>query len=277
MDSVGEKRLKAAVKSWLCDRLTQLVSVRRCTFIPQVSVADTVRDTDVTVQTWSGIVIHIHLIDEVTKPARLKRIVEHATSSGISTLFIVDAALLPRPGEQVPADRWYLAVHALTKDRLYAYYNHAGQPALRRVDFMPVNRLEVATRYGQDIDISSLRHFRHNVRYSAVKGYWLLADFESDVPPKSAGFRPPAQEPRHQPRNNQQQRPNTPPPTRLEACYALLGVSRRASRDEVKAAFRRLAFEVHPDVSHLPKDEAEARFKLLSEAYEYIKSENRWM
>jgi hypothetical protein len=30
-------------------------------------------------------------------------------------------------------------------------------------------------------------------------------------------------------------------------------------------------------VSQLPKDEAETRFKLLSEAYEYIKFTNSWM
>ncbi|MBI5671657.1 MAG: J domain-containing protein [Chloroflexi bacterium] len=232
-----------------------------------------------TVQTWSGLVIHIHLIDEITKPARLKRIVEHATGNGIGTLFIVDANLLPRPGEPVPADRWYLAVHALAKDHLYAYYHHNGQPALRRVDFVPVNRVEVEARYGADVDVANLRYFRHNVKFSAVKGYWLLADFETDLPPKSAGFRPPAPEqpPPRQENHQSHTPPPSPPPTRLEASYALLGVSRQASREEVKAAFRKLAFEVHPDVSNLPKDEAEARFKRLSEAYEYIKVSNRWI
>lgn len=281
MDGVGEKRLKTAVKSWLRDRLIKLMSVQRCTFIPQASVADPVRNTDITVQTWSGLVIHIHLIDEITKPAKLKRIVEHATSGGIGTLFVVDADLLPRPGEHVPADRWYLAVHALTKDRLYAYYNQGGQPALRRVDFVPVNRTEVEARYGADVDVANLRYFRHNVKYSPVKGYWLLADFETDIPPKSASYRPPAEQQRPPQQNHHRERPNgtppAPPPTRLEACYLLLGVPRQASREEVKAAFRKLAFEVHPDVSNLPKDEAEARFKRLSEAYEYIKVSNRWM
>lgn len=281
MDGVGEKRLKTAVKTWLRDRLTGLMSVQRCTLIPQASVADPVRYTDLSVQMWSGIVIHIHLIDEAMKPAKLKRIVEHATNSGISTLFLMDARLLPRSGERVPADRWYIAVHALTKDRLYAYYNHEGQPAIRLVEIVPVNRTDVEIRYGQTIDVINLRYFRHNVKHHAVKGYWMLADFEADVPPKSAGFRQPPQQqasPPHQEGRSgrAQQPPPAPPPTRLETCYALLGVSRKASREDVKAAFRKRAFEVHPDVSHLPKDEAEARFKRLSEAYEYIKTSNRW-
>lgn len=77
-------------------------------------------------------------------------------------------------------------------------------------------------------------------------------------------------------------RPNIPPPpasrpkTRLEISCEILGVSRTAEREEVKAAFRKLAFQLHPDVSTLPKAEAEARFKSLSEAYEYIKTSNKW-
>jgi curved DNA-binding protein CbpA len=57
----------------------------------------------------------------------------------------------------------------------------------------------------------------------------------------------------------------------------LLGVPVNATREEVRAAFRRQAFALHPDVSDLPKDEAEARFKVLNEAYAYIKLSNRWV
>jgi curved DNA-binding protein CbpA len=62
----------------------------------------------------------------------------------------------------------------------------------------------------------------------------------------------------------------------LEQCYANLGVKPDASKDEVKSAFRKLAIEVHPDTSELPKEEAEMRFKALSEAYDYIKTVNDW-
>jgi len=56
--------------------------------------------------------------------------------------------------------------------------------------------------------------------------------------------------------------------------YALLGVSRSADDTEIKQAFRRLARELHPDVSDEPN--AEARFKEVVEAYEVLsKSETR--
>lgn len=50
--------------------------------------------------------------------------------------------------------------------------------------------------------------------------------------------------------------------------YELLGVSRSANEQEIKKAFRRLARELHPDVSEHP--EAEVRFREVSEAYEAL-------
>jgi len=47
--------------------------------------------------------------------------------------------------------------------------------------------------------------------------------------------------------------------------YDLLGLSRDASQEEVKRAFRKLAFKYHPDRNKRP--DAEERFKEVSEAY----------
>ena len=50
--------------------------------------------------------------------------------------------------------------------------------------------------------------------------------------------------------------------------YELLGVSRDASEDELKRAFRKLARQYHPDVNKSP--DAEVRFKEIGEAYEVL-------
>jgi len=51
--------------------------------------------------------------------------------------------------------------------------------------------------------------------------------------------------------------------------YAVLDVSRSASQDDIKRAYRRLARKYHPDVSKEPQ--AEEKFKNLQEAYEVLK------
>ena len=56
--------------------------------------------------------------------------------------------------------------------------------------------------------------------------------------------------------------------------YELLGIGRDASEAEIKHAFRRLARELHPDVSEAP--DADERFREVVEAYEVLsKTETR--
>ncbi len=51
--------------------------------------------------------------------------------------------------------------------------------------------------------------------------------------------------------------------------YDIMGVSKDATQDEIKRAYRKLARKYHPDVSKEP--DAEQRFKEVGEAYEVLK------
>jgi len=55
--------------------------------------------------------------------------------------------------------------------------------------------------------------------------------------------------------------------------YEVLGVARDADETTIKKSFRRLARDLHPDVSDHP--EAELRFREITEAYEVLSSSER--
>jgi curved DNA-binding protein len=56
--------------------------------------------------------------------------------------------------------------------------------------------------------------------------------------------------------------------------YAILGVGRAATADEIKKAYRKLARKYHPDMN--PGDKAaEARFKEVNEAYEVLSDQDK--
>ena len=50
--------------------------------------------------------------------------------------------------------------------------------------------------------------------------------------------------------------------------YEVLGLSKGASEDEIKKAYRKLAKQYHPDINKAP--DAEAKFKEINEAYEVL-------
>ena len=52
--------------------------------------------------------------------------------------------------------------------------------------------------------------------------------------------------------------------------YEVLGVSREASDQEIKSAYRRLAMQHHPDRNPDNQEEAEEKFKEITEAYSVL-------
>lgn len=55
--------------------------------------------------------------------------------------------------------------------------------------------------------------------------------------------------------------------------YEVLGVSKTASKDEIKSAYRKLAKQYHPDINHSP--DAPKKFEEVQEAYDVLYDDNK--
>jgi len=62
-------------------------------------------------------------------------------------------------------------------------------------------------------------------------------------------------------------------PGDMQSLYGVLGISSKSSLDEVKAAFRRLARQWHPDVCKEP--DAAAQMRRINEAYQILNDPNK--
>src|SRR5664279_3916399 len=103
--------------------------------IDSVRSAKIMREDTIAIHTWSGVIIHVCLIDEPIKARTVKRIVQENTRIGVGTLFIAHAEIVPADGAKLEPDEGLLALHALFKDKLYTYRVEGGDLYIGQVHF----------------------------------------------------------------------------------------------------------------------------------------------
>ena len=57
--------------------------------------------------------------------------------------------------------------------------------------------------------------------------------------------------------------------------YSTLGVDKKATQEEIKKAYRKLAMKWHPDRNPDNKEKAEQKFKNINEAYSILSDEEK--
>lgn len=269
------------VKLGLAQHLKKLNSVKNCS-LTNAGV--------LSANLWSGSAVHVHDLDQPIKPRQIRKILQETTRLGIGALFIVAQTLVPPDGERCEPAEWLQAIHELSGERLYTYRMEGSRLLLGQVHMKAYGGNLREIWYGPDIEPMALPFYRLWAKSPAVRGDWLVANFGNELFWKGQKFRVD--------RDVDTQRyegqrvkgwsseqvfgayaDRTMPllqETKLELAYKLLGVGKAATADEVKAAFRKLARECHPDTSRLPKEEAEHRFHAINEAYAYIRQTNGW-
>ncbi len=273
------------IKRWLKTKLAGVMNVQAC-FITHGNT--------LVVTTWTGVIVNVYLLDEAVKTRTIKRILQESGDLGIGSLFIVKRELLPDERERADIKEWLLAVHEVTRERVYTYTLYDDEPKLGQAHFEPIGSTgDFVTRHGPSINFEQFRCYRMSVKARFIKGDWYVADFGLSNfwhDPHKIHYQPNYRRPdtatnttwHSWSQATWEQNQTTPldkapvQRDRLTISYELLEVSRDATRDEVKNAFRRLAFQLHPDTSQLPKHEAEKRFLQLTEAWEIIKEANEW-
>jgi len=253
--------------------------------IPDVKFASTEPDpthifqnhvADLVVETWMGGRLYIYLIGQEPRLRELRSTLRENSRSGIGTLFLVDASLLPDERESHRIEDWQFALFSLNDSWIYSYRMGAdGQALVQQVHFSPTpyaDHYRVWHMVDFDIETCVIRHREYE---EGIRGSWVVGDLASTHYKRRINYE---RQHRRYHYSTKQTRdvPVQPPSDQLMKYYQMLGLERSATEKEVKKAFRQMALKVHPDVSALPRIESERRIKELNEAYEFIKDYHGW-
>lgn len=272
------------IARWIRATFAIVPDVNRASIEADPSVVFKSHQADVVVSTWMGSRLYIYLLDKNPKVRDIKNILRDNSRHGIGTLFLVDKKLLPDEHNQVNLQDWQEALLLLGDNFFYTYFFADNELKITQAHFTPLNgKDEFRIWYLPEFSIQNVTVRRKEVTKGTVKGRWHIADIASPDYKRRVGDERANQRFHYRtkytqdiPHNKKNGRSRNGRDPQLDSYYQLIGVEKGASEKEIKVAFRQMALKVHPDVSALPRQEANQRIKQLNEAYEYIKDYHGW-
>ncbi len=271
--------MNPTLRDWLCQQLRPLVDVRFCVPPPVALNHSRPNAPALRVGLWTGVFIHVHSLTVEPGARQLRRLLQDDEEASCASLFTVTTALAPQPDKTFTPPDWMLALHSLGQEQIYVGFVRDRVPGLRAFHLEALNGgLRHVARFGPALLPRRLHMGRVSIRHRSVRGFWNLAHF---------GLEPFWQQAAQERFANARRVDGDagqgyagdhshPGDDSLLRSYALLGLQPDAAREEVQDAWRREAFNLHPDVSSLPVHVAEERFRALSEALEQIRAARGW-
>jgi hypothetical protein len=201
--------------------------------------------------------VAIHLVERDIDLGELRRVLEQNARAGRHTLFVLWAAmLLPEHGELYAPYDWMSALLGLYGSKIYAFETAGQHCWLFPVYFdHPLTGTVRRIRYGDLLDLGTLRGETVFTEGQFLIGRWQVAACD-DAPFHTHGQRRTADAPQAEGRFT------------LRVYFELLGLRADADAETVRAAYRRLAMQFHPDRNAAP--EATLHMQRLNTAYEQI-------
>lgn len=275
-----------AIARWIRATFAVIPDVKRASTEPDPSVVFKNHQADIVVSTWMGARLYIYIVRKAFKVRDVKNILRENSRSGIGSLFFVDKKLLPDGDDIINLQDWWEALLLLNGDFLYTYFVEDNEVRITQAHFTPQNtKDDFRIWYLPEFAIEKVTVRRKEITKGNIKGRWHIGDIASpDYKRRMNDERTNqrfhyrtkyTQDIPHNRKNGNGRTPYTRD-VQLDRYYDLIGVEKGASEKEIKAAFRQMALKVHPDVSALPRQEANERIKQLNQAYDYIKEYHGW-
>jgi hypothetical protein len=258
---------------WLQDLFNTVTDVKLATPYLENTAIFQHHNAHLVVNTWMGGVLYVYLLEKAPKVRELRGILRDNSRTGIGTLFIVQQPLLPEAGKEVALVDWHDALRSMSDGWIYSYTAHN---TLEQIHFNPTpNPDKFYCWHLTDFAIENVSVRRRSINGN-LKGDWFIGDIASPAFKRRVNTERQNQR-YHYHTHTQPKEKKIAPADELTKHYQMLGISNvNASEKEVKAAFRQMALRVHPDVSALPRNIAEEKFKELNRAYEFIKDYHGW-
>jgi hypothetical protein len=263
---------------------TAVPDVHRASTEPDPALIFKHHRADIVVSTWMGARLYIYIYKQTPKVRDIKNVLRDNGRAGIGSLFVVSKVLLPENDNIVKLSDWQEALYLLNDGFIYSYFIADDTLKLTQIHFTPSTvKDEFRCWHLKEFSVENVTVRKREIAQGNIRGTWHLGDITSPTYKRKINYERANQRYHYRTKYTQDIPGGNPAGGQIRArddelakYYKILEVDKDASEKDIKAAFRRMAMLVHPDVSALPRQEANRRIKELNEAYDFIKEYYGW-